>query len=127
MCVLVTGVQMCALPISGMVSTTGWRASPECPNRSMVKSSSYCRGRVNSIHLVDNRQATKCVEIWATRFIWGSYSRKGRGGAAFAQPGTAGTLRSEEHTSELQSLMRLSYAVFCLKKKTKKYTYKQPL
>src|SRR3546814_2149230 len=29
-------------------------------------------------------------------------------------------LRSEEHTSELQSLMRISYAVFCLKKKTKK-------
>src|SRR3546814_5264168 len=28
------------------------------------------------------------------------------------------TLRSEEHTSELQSLMRISYAVFCLKKKT---------
>src|SRR3546814_3834143 len=27
-----------------------------------------------------------------------------------------GTLRSEEHTSELQSLMRISYAVFCLKK-----------
>src|SRR3546814_1828060 len=30
--------------------------------------------------------------------------------------------RSEEHTSELQSLMRISYAVFCLKKKTKTYT-----
>src|SRR3546814_6753701 len=29
-------------------------------------------------------------------------------------------IRSEEHTSELQSLMRISYAVFCLKKKTKK-------
>src|SRR3546814_4025221 len=29
-------------------------------------------------------------------------------------------LRSEEHTSELQSLMRISYAVFCLKKKTNK-------
>src|SRR3546814_7109028 len=29
------------------------------------------------------------------------------------------TLRSEEHTSELQSLMRISYAVFCLKKKQK--------
>src|SRR3546814_1647723 len=29
--------------------------------------------------------------------------------------------RSEEHTSELQSLMRISYAVFCLKKKTNKY------
>src|SRR3546814_4340834 len=29
----------------------------------------------------------------------------------------AGRMRSEEHTSELQSLMRISYAVFCLKKK----------
>src|SRR3546814_7737531 len=29
--------------------------------------------------------------------------------------------RSEEHTSELQSLMRISYAVFCLKKKNTKY------
>src|SRR3546814_1514800 len=32
--------------------------------------------------------------------------------------------RSEEHTSELQSLMRISYAVFCLKKKKKKHTRK---
>src|SRR3546814_5736249 len=31
-------------------------------------------------------------------------------------------LRSEEHTSELQPLMRISYAVFCLKKKLKVYT-----
>src|SRR3546814_5130366 len=31
----------------------------------------------------------------------------------------AGFYRSEEHTSELQSLMRISYAVFCLKKKKK--------
>src|SRR3546814_9000634 len=31
-------------------------------------------------------------------------------------------LRSEEHTSELQSLMRISYAVFCLKKKTRSHT-----
>src|SRR3546814_1799254 len=30
--------------------------------------------------------------------------------------------RSEEHTSELQSLMRISYAVFCLKKKKEKHT-----
>src|SRR3546814_3361348 len=32
-------------------------------------------------------------------------------------PGDAALRRSEEHTSELQSLMRISYAVFCLKKK----------
>src|SRR3546814_3061197 len=37
--------------------------------------------------------------------------------AAAAQP-----IRSEEHTSELQSLMRISYAVFCLKKKKKTNT-----
>src|SRR3546814_3320575 len=35
------------------------------------------------------------------------------------------TTRSEEHTSELQSLMRISYAVFCLKKKKKKHEHKQ--
>src|SRR3546814_10637613 len=40
---------------------------------------------------------------------------------------SAATSRSEEHTSELQSLMRISYAVFCLKKKTNKTTtYNQP-
>src|SRR3546814_5872762 len=38
------------------------------------------------------------------------------------RPGT----RSEEHTSELQSLMRTSYAVFCLKKKTTHNTQKKP-
>src|SRR3546814_3922902 len=32
--------------------------------------------------------------------------------------------RSEEHTSELQSLMRISYAVFCLKKKSQSIAYK---
>src|SRR3546814_4446951 len=36
--------------------------------------------------------------------------------------GLPGTNRSEEHTSELQSLMRISYAVFCLKKKKKTTT-----
>src|SRR3546814_2864336 len=44
--------------------------------------------------------------------------RSGKSGASTV-PG-----RSEEHTSELQSLMRISYAVFCLKKKQQ---YTQPL
>src|SRR3546814_7245052 len=34
-------------------------------------------------------------------------------------------VRSEEHTSELQSLMRISYAVFCLQKKKTRLTYNQ--
>src|SRR3546814_10018355 len=48
-----------------------------------------------------------------------------------AAPGTCGRAlvtgrpRSEEHTSELQSLMRISYAVFCLKKKNKQHKQKQ--
>src|SRR3546814_5059978 len=37
--------------------------------------------------------------------------------AGAAEPSEEITIRSEEHTSELQSLMRISYAVFCLKKK----------
>src|SRR3546814_4797501 len=40
-----------------------------------------------------------------------------RGPSTNSLRGIGGTLRSEEHTSELQSLMRISYAVFCLKKK----------
>src|SRR3546814_9704793 len=51
--------------------------------------------------------------------------------AAIERAGGAATLRifpgmgrSEEHTSELQSLMRISYAVFCLKNKKKYYTTK---
>src|SRR3546814_4050088 len=55
---------------------------------------------------------------------------RGESGAQRAEPGESSTIhrhalfspissRSEEHTSELQSLMRISYAVFCLKKKNK--------
>src|SRR3546814_6946876 len=42
----------------------------------------------------------------------------GRGYAPDGFGFVGGRVRSEEHTSELQSLMRISYAVFCLKKKT---------
>src|SRR3546814_9764951 len=49
--------------------------------------------------------------------------RRRRGGRV--SEATSGfEVRSEEHTSELQSLMRISYAVFCLKKKKKKNTEK---
>src|SRR3546814_9780089 len=45
-----------------------------------------------------------------------------RGSASYARRRNSTRPRSEEHTSELQSLMRISYAVFCLKKKKKKKT-----
>src|SRR3546814_8671533 len=58
----------------------------------------------------------KFTEIWGTGAC---RTGAGRTGTAHRGPGRgpghAG--RSEEHTSELQSLMRISYAVFCLKKK----------
>src|SRR3546814_10404416 len=56
--------------------------------------------------------------------------------ASAGRPGNANTTyqtclprlrRSEEHTSELQSLMRSSYAVFCLKKKTRTTQHKRHL
>src|SRR3546814_6472427 len=56
----------------------------------------------------------------------GLHARDRRSGRALGRRGALrmddaaarGHQRSEEHTSELQSLMRISYAVFCLKKKT---------
>src|SRR3546814_538332 len=42
---------------------------------------------------------------------------RGPQGTLYGRNATGGVVRSEEHTSELQSLMRSSYAVFCLKKK----------
>src|SRR3546814_8920645 len=48
------------------------------------------------------------------REVWRRFHRDRRGNAGI------GLIRSEEHTSELQSLMRISYAVFCLKKKKQK-------
>src|SRR3546814_8012700 len=44
---------------------------------------------------------------------------------AACQPAQRRFERSEEHTSELQSLMRISYAVFCLKKKKKQHRHNQ--
>src|SRR3546814_9212229 len=44
-------------------------------------------------------------------------TKRWRNCAAVMEPAPRGQFRSEEHTSELQSLMRISYAVFCLTKK----------
>src|SRR3546814_3351943 len=53
----------------------------------------------------------------------GLAQQAGRGAVA---PETVGT-RSEEHTSELQSLMRISYAVFCLKKKKRRHIHNETI
>src|SRR3546814_8108042 len=76
----------------------------------------------------DGAQLWVAAEVGGTVQIVDAASRKVVETLHFAIPGVADHrilpcgIRSEEHTSELQSLMRISYAVFCLKKKKKKYT-----
>src|SRR3546814_1416613 len=63
----------------------------------------------------------RSVRVWTGFSPAAALVRSRRGVVAPCGSWTSGTLpsRSEEHTSELQSLMRSSYAVFCLKKKKK--------
>src|SRR3546814_1682846 len=66
-----------------------------------------------------HRWATSCSSVndhavLASRSL---ITTKGAMGSASAKPRNASMSRSEEHTSELQSLMRISYVVLCLKKK----------
>src|SRR3546814_5156036 len=83
--------------------TTLFRSRPTC--RLAVPREEIALARVDHVRLFIARQK-------AGPFIFA--------GARSRQP----RIRSEEHTSELQSLMRISYAVFCLKKKKKKnYLY----
>src|SRR3546814_9948840 len=73
----------------------------------------------------DTREPTRSVDIHLTgnmeRFMWSFDGRKMNEGAEpirFA----LGVRRSEEHTSELKSLMRISYAAFCLQKQKRQTT-----
>src|SRR3546814_9170713 len=61
----------------------------------------------------DSSYVEQCAELW--RILT----------PAIEAQASQGEGRSEEHTSELQSLMRISYAVFCLKKKKDKENYKE--
>src|SRR3546814_5448482 len=80
--------------------------------------------RSNDHHLASHefaavRRATRSVADLARGFVLSSASPARTGFATASKLGCGPEPRSEEHTSELQSLMRNSYAVFCLKKKKK--------
>src|SRR3546814_8640987 len=125
-CALVTGVQTCAIPIlSGFGPDT---------------SDDYNTGYGSDDHISNVRLDTAWTSSWPDKEIsltlgdtvttylpWTRATRIGgiRLGRNFAlqpwkttSPLPAFMGRSEEHTSELQSLLRISYAVFCLKNKT---------
>src|SRR3546814_3696782 len=63
------------------------------------------------------RSGEQIVAVWDKGDIGATHSLRVEG-TNYSQ-----RRRSEEHTSELQSLMRISYAVFCLKKKNQRYTH----
>src|SRR3546814_4482963 len=75
---------------------------------------------------VRNGTASSCAALstWRNRWDWMSLPRAWKASSNLHSSPAAAAIfikaRSEEHTSELQSLMRISYAVFCLKKKKKK-------
>src|SRR3546814_6345163 len=67
---------------------------------------------------IDDRNQVRSVLFRRTLPV-GRCQRRACGHAHDADEALQAGARSEEHTSELQSLMRISYAVFCLKKKNK--------
>src|SRR3546814_993878 len=76
---------------------------------------------VARLRRIRRRIARRRFGALARRFRAGGLATQGAGPAAVRRAGAADRQRerrSEEHTSELQSLMRISYAVFCLKTKT---------
>src|SRR3546814_5893157 len=110
-CALVTGVQTCALPIYLFVSigTSG----AVYPAAGFVQTARYAEARTVELNLEPSAgsgffhetragPASDMVPAWVNEMLAAGYSTQ--------------SSRSEEHTSELQSLMRISYAVFCLKK-----------
>src|SRR3546814_1081773 len=77
-------------------------------------------GNVVASSITVDTAAAPVDGVTKTSFAGGKASIVQAGDAADAEDSVRGNLnatRSEEHTSELQSLMRISYAVFCLNKK----------
>src|SRR3546814_4093348 len=106
-CALVTGVQTCALPIS--LTALGGSPADVVRTRMFITDAADADlvGRAHGTMFGDIRPAATMVVVSALlRPEW-----------KVEIEAEAIIERSEEHTSELQSLMRISYAVFCLKKK----------
>src|SRR3546814_9775209 len=107
-CALVTGVQTCALPIS-----TGqfFKLNQADCRLHFGHPVIAAKAVMQPAEAVAGQRVHDLMRIFAMVFP---------GPGARPRPGIAQQQhRSEEHTSELQSLMRISYAVFCLKKKNK--------
>src|SRR3546814_3426277 len=125
-CALVTGVQTCALPSS----LEKHHRLPDRRHRTTARKAGD-RGadarlrRQLGQHAGDglwNRAPRTLREPDPARHLSGRARGSALSLSGQCRDVGGRSLRSEEHTSELQSLMRISYAVFCLKKKTKTAT-----
>src|SRR3546814_8287868 len=116
-CALVTGVQTCALPI---FVNTGKKGSTEDV---ALDAETIPRPRVSALTDLAVGHIKLCPAIGFDQIVGGRYKLHilfvlNLGPHRYGEIGRS--LRSEEHTSDLQSLMRISYAVFFLKKKNNK-------
>src|SRR3546814_10484431 len=93
----------------------------QAPRRSVID----VRGAGNRLDTPCRRLHVQCrvakKGAWRSFFVWGTRSQR-PGPYPSPHQTQLPNRRSEEHTSELQSLMRISYAVFCLPKKTTHYS-----
>src|SRR3546814_1767056 len=90
----------------------GARAQPLGERRGAICAAVALVGRIPAEQIPGHRQDPYSMPTASRRPNGEQIGPKGAPGRLVAFP-----RRSEEHTSELQSLMRISYAVFCLKKK----------
>src|SRR3546814_9301403 len=74
---------------------------------------------IRSLPCTSNQRtlSSRSTILRQSTFAWPSCERGATNSCAWLSTDTGKPSRSEEHTSELQSLMRTSYAVFCLQKK----------
>src|SRR3546814_4973659 len=88
------------------------RGAPRSGHKGRVRASAPGRGRIG--RMAGRKRAEKSLKthVFPTFLVHFVIKLRGAGSKIRVV-----RLRSEEHTSELQSLMRISYAVFCLKKK----------
>src|SRR3546814_7403983 len=98
-------------------SAWGWRI-PFLFSVFLLGISIYIRARLNESPVFLQMKAEGKTSRQPIRDAFGNWTNLKY--VLLALFGTVAGVRSEEHTSELQSLMRISYAVFCLKKKKAK-------
>src|SRR3546814_10691386 len=112
-CALVTGVQTCALPISVGPDMVERRRGAEADDELVL--AGLDRLRRDRVDRAVGADRLRLVDL-----------ERDAPGHRLAPRDERVDARSEEHTSELQSLMRISYAVFCLTNKKPKTKHIQP-